>query len=189
MIDTIINGWNWLLPEGGAFTAFRAFMSQGGNVLWCLFSVMALFWLLVIERVYYLFAVFPFTAQAFQLRWSERVDRSSWYAKAIRVGWLSHAQQALSQNLALIKLLVTMFPMLGLLGTVTGMISVFDIMALQGNSDPRQMASGIALATLPTMAGMVAALVGVFTHARLQKTCQRKMQMLEQVLGGSSETR
>ncbi len=55
-------------------------------------------------------------------------------------------------------MLVAICPMLGLLGTVTGMISVFDVMATQGSSQPRLMASGISLATLPTMAGMVAAL-------------------------------
>lgn len=189
MIDMIVSGWEWLLPEGEVFASFNKFMSQGGIVLWCLFSIMALFWLLVVERIYYLFAIFPSTIQIIQSRWRERDERSSWYANAIRMGWLSHANQELSQNLALIKLLVTMFPMLGLLGTVTGMISVFDIMAIQGNGDPRLMASGIALATLPTMAGMVAALVGVFTHARLQKTCQRKMQTLEKILGGSGEIR
>ncbi|MCE7629768.1 MotA/TolQ/ExbB proton channel family protein, partial [Vibrio fluvialis] len=55
---------------------------------------------------------------------------------------------------------------------VTGMISVFDVMATQGSSNPKLMASGISLATLPTMAGMVAALAGMFVHARLAKTCR-----------------
>lgn len=72
--------------------------------------------------------------------------------------------------------------MLGLLGTVTGMISVFDVMADQGSSNPKLMASGISLATLPTMAGMVAALVGMFIYARLYKKCQWLEMKLEKSL-------
>jgi biopolymer transport protein ExbB len=72
--------------------------------------------------------------------------------------------------------------MLGLLGTVTGMISVSDVMATQGSSDPKLMASGISLATLPTMAGMVAALAGMFVHARLAKVCNRLELKLEKSL-------
>lgn len=76
--------------------------------------------------------------------------------------------------------------MLGLLGTVTGMISVFDVMANQGSSQPKLMASGISLATLPTMAGMVAALAGMFVHARLAKICRRKEHQLEKALRSQS---
>jgi biopolymer transport protein ExbB len=57
--------------------------------------------------------------------------------------------------------------MIGLLGTVTGMISVFEVMATVGTSNARLMAGGISMATMPTMAGMVAALSGVFFSARL----------------------
>jgi len=47
------------------------------------------------------------------------------------------------------------------------MISVFETMAQQGTGNPRLMASGISMATIPTMAGMVAALSGVFFSSRL----------------------
>ncbi|MDF5501843.1 MotA/TolQ/ExbB proton channel family protein, partial [Vibrio parahaemolyticus] len=100
----------------------------------------------------------------------------------IREGWIAKAQIELRQNLSTIKLLVAVCPMLGLLGTVTGMITVFDVMASQGSSNPKLMASGISLATLPTMAGMVAALAGMFIHARLSKVCERKAIQLEQSL-------
>ena len=80
------------------------------------------------------------------------------------------------------KVLVALFPMLGLLGTVTGMISVFDVMAAQGNSEPRLMAAGISMATIPTMAGMVAALVGMFVYSRLYGLAERKQLHLERLL-------
>jgi biopolymer transport protein ExbB len=66
-----------------------------------------------------------------------------------------------------IKTLVAMCPLIGLLGTVTGMIGVFEVMAQQGTGNPRLMAAGISQATIPTMAGMVAALSGVFFSTRL----------------------
>ncbi len=60
-------------------------------------------------------------------------------------------------------------PLLGLLGTVTGMIHVFDVMAIQGSGNARAMAAGISMATTPTMAGMVVALSGLFFSSRLQQ--------------------
>jgi biopolymer transport protein ExbB len=48
------------------------------------------------------------------------------------------------------------------------MIAVFDTMATQGTGNPRLMASGISMATIPTMAGMVAALSGIFFSSRLE---------------------
>ena len=64
--------------------------------------------------------------------------------------------------------LIKMFPLLGLLGTVSGMIQVFDVVAVHGTGNPRLLASGISLATIPTMAGLVCALSGLFVYSRLQ---------------------
>lgn len=160
----------------------RHFMAQGGPVLWWLGVVVLFCWVLVIERLLYLYSRFPAQRQAWISAWQARTDHHSWYARAIRQGWLFEAQHELGRYLSLIKALVAICPMLGLLGTVTGMISVFDVMASQGTSEPRLMASGISMATLPTMAGMVAALAGMFAHARLVKACQRREVALEQAL-------
>jgi biopolymer transport protein ExbB len=59
--------------------------------------------------------------------------------------------------------------MFGLLGTVTGMIEVFDVMALTGSGNTRGMAAGVSKATLPTMAGMVAALSGMLFSIQLDR--------------------
>ncbi len=161
---------------------FAQFMQQGGTVLWCLFAVVVLFWMLVVERMIYLFVHYPKHKSEWLAQWARRGDHHSWHSRAIRDGWLAQARINLFQHTNTIKLLVSLCPMLGLLGTVTGMIAVFDVMALQGNSEPKQMAAGIAMATLPTMAGMVAALVGMFVHARLVKLCRNYSYSLEQQL-------
>ncbi|KHA60329.1 TolQ [Vibrio variabilis] len=170
-----------LISENWAATLVR-FMQQGGPVLWWLAAVVTLCWLLVMERILYLVVTFPKVKNRLCEQWSAREEHHSWYAHQIRNGWIAKAQIELRQNLSTIKVLVAICPMLGLLGTVTGMIAVFDVMATQGSSNPKLMASGISLATLPTMAGMVAALAGMFAHARLSKVCQRKALQLEQSL-------
>ena len=65
--------------------------------------------------------------------------------------------------------------MLGLLGTVTGMIGVFDALAAANRFNPESMAGGISRATIPTMAGMVVALSGVLLLSRLESQAKRAL--------------
>ncbi len=73
-------------------------------------------------------------------------------------------------------------PMIGLLGTVTGMIEVFDVMAISGTGNARSMAAGVSKATIPTMAGMVGALSGVFLVTMITRTVQRNVENIEEHL-------
>lgn len=122
----------------------------------------------MVERFWFLSSVFPGVHKRIVSNWDAREDTTSWYAHRIRDAWISEASDSLSQRILLIKTLVAMCPLIGLLGTVTGMISVFETMATQGTSNPRLMAAGISMATIPTMAGMVAALSGLFFSSRLE---------------------
>ncbi|MEE1673003.1 MotA/TolQ/ExbB proton channel family protein [Agarivorans aestuarii] len=158
------------------------FMLRGGPVLWALVAVVACFWLLCLERVLFIAWDFPRLQLAWTSRWDARSEQHSWLALWQRNAWLSEAENALKRHFNILKLLVALCPMLGLLGTVTGMIVVFDTMANQGNADPRLMAAGIARATLPTMAGMVAALTSMFVYSRLLRFSQRKQFHLERLL-------
>jgi biopolymer transport protein ExbB len=65
------------------------------------------------------------------------------------------------------------------MGTVTGMIEVFDVMAISGSGNARSMASGVSKATIPTMAGMVGALSGVFLVTVLNQKVSREVEDLE----------
>ncbi len=100
--------------------------------------------------------------------WNARADTTSWYAHKIRDAWVSEAESKLKERMNVINTLIAVCPMIGLLGTVTGMIAVFEIMAVQGTGNPRLMAAGISMATIPTMAGMVACLSGVFVWSKLE---------------------
>ncbi|NRD74610.1 MotA/TolQ/ExbB proton channel family protein [Shewanella sp. VB17] len=145
----------------------RGFMASGGDVLWLVAGVLFVMWVLMLERYWYLNWISPQAHKAIIAAWEAREDSTSWYAHRIREAWVSQAKQDLTAHMLIIKTLVAICPMIGLLGTVTGMISVFDVMAVHGTSNARMMAAGISMATMPTMAGMVAALSGVFFSTRL----------------------
>ncbi|RUO78059.1 MotA/TolQ/ExbB proton channel family protein [Idiomarina seosinensis] len=156
----------------------RDFIATGGDVLYIVMAVLFLMWVLMIERYWFLSGVFPKIRSKIITNWDARKDTTSWYAHRIREAWISEANDKLNARILLIKTCVALCPLVGLLGTVTGMITVFEIMAVQGTGNPRLMASGISMATIPTMAGMVAALSGMFFATRLESKVRRAKQSL-----------
>lgn len=156
----------------------RDFLDSGGWVLWGILLVTMLLWTLMVERLWFLSRVFPGEAVRLQQRWLARTDRTSLAARHIRAAWLSRAQQHLTRFLPTVRMLIAVCPLLGLLGTVSGMIEVFDVMAISGNGNPRAMAAGVSRATVPTMAGMVIAISGLFCLARLDQQSRRALQRL-----------
>jgi biopolymer transport protein ExbB len=92
---------------------------------------------------------------------------------------ISDVRMAANAGLPMIKTLVALCPLLGLLGTVTGMIEVFDVMAVTGTGNARAMASGVSKATVPTMAGMVGALSGVLFASILTSWANRRVHLVE----------
>ena len=151
------------------FEAVGDFINRGGDVLIVIFIVTAAMWTLILERQYYFRIAYPQMQTGILERWHQRGDQLSWRAQQIRALWISEASTELNRSIALINTLVALCPLLGLLGTVTGMIEVFDVMATAGNSNARAMASGVSKATIPTMAGMVAALSGLYFSVQLQR--------------------
>ncbi len=156
----------------------RDFMERGGNVLWMILFTLVLLWSLIIERFMYYKNEFPKEKEQAVESWQARSERSSWHAHKIRQMKISKMSTRLSQNISFIKMLVAMCPLLGLLGTVTGMIAVFDVMAETGTGNARLMASGISMATIPTMAGMVAALSGLYFGSLLESKAKKEQQKL-----------
>ncbi|EDY86584.1 MotA/TolQ/ExbB proton channel [gamma proteobacterium HTCC5015] len=79
-----------------------------------------------------------------------------------------------------IKLIAAVAPLLGLLGTVTGMISVFETLALSGAGDPKDMAGGISQALMTTVLGLVAAIPALFMHALCTSMSRTQVLILEE---------
>ena len=154
------------------------FLERGGRVLWLILFILIFLWTLIVERFLYYRGEFQVSRQRLVKKWMKRGDRSSWCAVQIRRSWISQLSADIYKNISLIKVLVSLCPLLGLLGTVTGMISVFDVMGETGTGNARLMASGISKATLPTMSGMVAALSGLYLSRLLEQKAQRKKDSL-----------
>jgi biopolymer transport protein ExbB len=146
----------------------RDFISTGGDVLYIVAAVLFIMWVLMLEKYLFLVGVYPKVRKQVIADWDARSDTTSWYAHKIRDAWISKTCSQLDARMILIKTLVAMCPLVGLLGTVTGMIQVFETMGSQGTGNPRLMAEGISMATIPTMSGMVAAISGVFFSSRIE---------------------
>jgi biopolymer transport protein ExbB len=159
-------------------TDVRDFLEAGGPVVLILLVVALILWTLILERWLYYRRVMPGELEAIAERWQARHDRASWNAHKIKQRWLSEANRRIKGTLPMIKVLVALCPMIGLLGTVTGMIQVFDVMAVLGTGNARAMASGVSAATLPTMAGMVVAISGLYFISRFEQIVEQESHKL-----------
>jgi biopolymer transport protein ExbB len=166
----------------GVTEILLAFMEKGGEVLWLIAALLLVMWTLIFERVWYLKFAWKQDATNITAKWESRSERKSWEASQIRTMLLSQARMRISQSMPMIKTLVALCPLLGLLGTVWGMIEVFNIMAVTGGGDAKSMAGGVQRATIPTMAGMVAALSGVFANTYVTRIAQRESELLRDSL-------
>ena len=177
--------WFWLIDSSHALLDL---MSAGGMVMWLLAALCVLFWTLVLERLWYTRRHFPSWAKerrsAWQLLTAGAGADAAWLY-AVRAAWLAQAREQLITPLSVTRTLVAMFPLLGLLGTVTGMVAGLEVLAMSGSGNPRAMAGGVWQATLPTLAGMVLAIGGLFSLARLERNARRAIgQLADQLRHG-----
>lgn len=154
------------------------FMERGGDVLWYIAAVTFLMWSLIIERLWYFFQDHKIVIREATEKWEDRPERQSWTAFSIRDQLVSEAAEKITGLLPLIQTCVQLCPLLGLLGTVTGMISVFDSMATQGGN-ARSMAAGVSMATIPTMAGMVASIAGLVAATMLKRKIDFEIELFQ----------
>ena len=155
------------------FHSIQDFVDQGGPVLWVIFATCFLLWLLILERIWFLRIAWPREARKLIAQWNARTEYQSWRARKIREVTVSEVNMQLHSTLPLIRVLVALCPLLGLLGTVVGMIGVFEVIAVSGNDDAQAMARGVYRATIPTMAGLVVALTGIYFTVRLGHVADR----------------
>jgi len=90
----------------------------------------------------------------------------------------------LNSMLPLLKIISVVAPLLGLLGTVTGMIVTFQAITLYGAGDPKLMAGGISTALVTTVLGLVVAIPTVFLHTLVSSRARRLTQILQEESAG-----
>ncbi len=162
-----------------AYEAIRDFLELGGPVLRLIAVVILAMWILILERLMYFRTGLSRLIRETYEAWEARPERKSWHAHQIRGQLISQVRMNANQGVPMVETLVALCPLLGLLGTVTGMIAVFEVMAVTGGGNARSMAAGVSMATIPTMAGMVGALSGVFLVTVLTRTVKRRVTFLE----------
>lgn len=162
------------LNPANAFEAIQTLLRDGGNVLYVIMLTAFALFAFIMERLAYFFTGHKPLVKRLAAEWNARTEYQSWRAHAIRDELISRVKGSTSANVNIIKTLVAIAPLLGLLGTVTGMISVFDTMALSGSSNAREMSRGVFKATIPTMAGMSVALVGLFLSNYIERRGRRE---------------
>ena len=165
-----------------SFEAIRDFMNLGGPVLRVIAVTIFLMWVLIVERILYFRTSMNAMSRQIHDNWESRAERRSWNAQQIRELMISQFSEATNKGINLIQTLVALCPLLGLLGTVTGMISVFQVMAVSGSGNVLAMAAGVSQATVPTMAGMVGALSGALLVTLLTRRAAREVEFLEDSL-------
>ena len=158
--------------------AIRDFLYNGGPVLLVIFFTTLILWFLIAERFWFFALQSKSYSQQLMTQWNALPEHHSWFARVTREKLLSEARIQFGGALGIIRTLINIAPLLGLLGTVSGMIEVFDVIAFSGSSNVRAMASGISKCTLPTMAGLVVAISGIYFISLLQRYSERSIQQL-----------
>ena len=153
------------------------FLSSGGPVLIVILAVAVLLCSLIAERYWFFQRESKTLCSEMAKGWHQRADHQSWSALKIRQAMIDKVRQSLMAHLSTLRLLVVLCPLLGLLGTVTGMIHVFDVMAVTGTGNARAMAAGISQATIPTMAGMVVSIIGLYFKARFEGLAKKQLDL------------
>lgn len=155
-----------------------AFFDKGGFVLYIVFAIAIFLWTLLIERYIYLSFEYKKQKKAV-LNDVKTLNVNTKFKDEIKRYLVEDSNLKLKSGLDFIKTLIIVCPLVGLLGTVTGMIEVFDVMAITGSSNVKSMANGVSMATIPTMAGMVVALSGILFEKRLELSIKYHKQKLE----------
>lgn len=160
------------------FASVEDFFALGGWVLKVILGAAVVMWTLILERGWYFARIHPRALARRQQEWTARSERHSWTAHRIREQLISQLKIGMDATLPLIRVMVPLAPLLGLLGTVTGMLEVFDAMTAAGQSDVRAMAYGVSHAMIATLAGLVVSLNGLYFAVLLGSRVRRESQRL-----------
>lgn len=159
--------------ENQMFEAFFALADDGGRVIYFIAFVVFAIWTIVVERAVFLFK-FSVRKEAVAEKIVKKTDRlfsvrgSQARLSSVRAGEAARLASEVLRPMVFIRSLVAVCPLLGLLGTVTGMMHIFDSISLFGTGNSRAILSAVSHTTIPTMAGMLAGLFGAAADIALR---------------------
>lgn len=191
----------WLDPSGGSLLSLllqtpdlRERINQGGIIGYIILALGAFALLLTLERLVSLGII---TMKVNRQARSDEPNPNNPLGRVMQVYQQnkhkdsetlelklseSIAQESpkLTRFLAVLKIIAVVAPLLGLLGTVTGMINTFQAITLFGTGDPKLMAGGISQALVTTVMGLAVAIPTVLLHTVVQGRSKRLSQLLEE---------
>ena len=140
------------------------YMQAGGIVMFPLFIISFVMWALIVERILF-FNLFS------------RMDIKRMILERIsgqREGEIRLSMYPLlDKNIPIIKTLALIAPLLGLLGTVTGMIKTFGVISMFGTGNVKLMTKGISEALITTQTGLIVAIPGLYMSRFLERRSER----------------
>jgi biopolymer transport protein ExbB len=166
----------------GFYVAVSELIEGGGPFVYWIFASGVLMWALILERYLYFFSVLPGQTRKTAEQWKARTDHTSWCARQIRQMMISKVSAAMTSSFPIMQVLVPLAPLLGLVGTVSGMMEVFESMALRGSADARTMASGVSHAMICTMTGLAVSISGLYPVHYFRTRANRETELLSDKL-------
>jgi biopolymer transport protein ExbB len=157
---------------------FHKMRELGGPVVNYIFLACVLMWSIVFERYWYYRKVLPGDTKRMLDQWAARANRHSWTSHQVRRAMISRLNAGMAANMQVLRVLVPMCPLLGLLGTVGGMLEVFDSMAARGSADARSMASGISEAMICTLSGLAVSITGLYPVYYFRRRMRHETELL-----------
>lgn len=193
-------------PQGGQLLnalieepTFMERLDQGGSVGWVIVAVGIFGILLGLWRMLVLFSISAKVKS--QLKSADRPNTNNPLGRVLKVAEenkqvdnetlelkLEEAvlkeRPAIESGLAILKIVAAVAPLLGLLGTVTGMIATFQAITIFGAGDPKNMAGGISAALVTTVQGLVVAIPVVLMHTLVNGRAKSVIHALEEQSAG-----
>ena len=155
------------------FEDLSLLMDRGGHVFWAILVLSTVLWMILLtgaRRLKDAEKAWTAATAAPALEWATATAASR---RRMMQAALVRVRRTAAAEAAWARVIVALLPLLGLLGTVTGMIESFETLSAAGGSDPGGLTGGISAALLTTLAGLVTALPGVFAVHRLERRTDR----------------
>jgi biopolymer transport protein ExbB len=159
------------------WTAITELIDGGGPFVIFIFLNGVVMWALCFERYWYYARVMPKQADAMHAVWAARADHVSWCARQIRLTMVSRLNSSMTASMPVLRVMVPLAPLLGLIGTVSGMLEVFDSMAIRGSADARTMADGVSHAMICTMTGLAVSITGLAPLYQFQRRAKSETEL------------
>ncbi|MBI4693447.1 MAG: MotA/TolQ/ExbB proton channel family protein [Gammaproteobacteria bacterium] len=147
----------------------RELLREGGAVMPWILGSSVVMWTMILDRYVYFRWRHPRLVERTAAAWQQRRDTGSRIARRLRAQHVADLRFAARRHLPLIRTLIQTLPLLGLLGTVSGLIHTFEMLSIFGGANRRGIASGISEALVATLAGLVTGMSGLWPSADLEQ--------------------